>query len=297
MGDIKTSKYLIMKIPASELPKQSSGAIYHLNLFPEEIADNIILVGDPGRVEMISQHFDTIEVKKSNRELFTHTGTKNGKRISAISTGMGPDNVEIVVTELDALANVDLERMEVKEEHKTLNLIRIGTSGSLDGRYAPGTVIASEYGLGIDGLLQFYKHSGIDEEDFVKAFVEYTGWGEKLPYPYCTKGSDKLLRQIAYDMVKGVTITAPGFFAPQGRAVRGPLSFPELNSKIDSFEYKGLCFTNMEMECAALYGLSKVFGHNALTCCLIIANRVTGDYLNEYHDLMNDLVSKIVERF
>lgn len=286
-----------MKIPASELPKQSSGAIYHLNLFPEDIADNIILVGDPGRVSMISQHFDTIDIKKSNRELYTHTGTKNGKRISAISTGMGPDNVEIVMNELDALVNIDLEKMEVKPEHHSLNLVRVGTSGSLDGRYAPGTIVASEYGFGLDGLLQFYVHEGVDEEDVVNAFIEHTGWGEKLPYPYCVKCSDDLMRRIAVDMVKGMTLTAPGFFAPQGRAVRGPLKFPDMNKKIESFEYNGLRCTNMEMECASLYGLSRVLGHNALTCCVLIANRVTGEFLDDYHDLMNQLVAKVVDRF
>lgn len=286
-----------MKIPASELPKQSSGAIYHLNLFPEDIADNIILVGDPGRVSMISQHFDTIDIKKSNRELYTHTGTKNGKRISAISTGMGPDNVEIVMNELDALVNIDLEKMEVKPEHHSLNLVRVGTSGSLDGRYAPGTIVASEYGFGLDGLLQFYDHEGVDEEDVVNAFIEHTGWGEKLPYPYCVKCSDDLMQRIAVDMVKGMTLTAPGFFAPQGRAVRGPLKFPDMNKKIESFEYNGLRCTNMEMECASLYGLSRVLGHNALTCCILIANRVTGEFLDDYHDLMNQLVAKVVDRF
>ena len=286
-----------MKIPASELPKQSSGSIYHLNLFPEDIADNIILVGDPGRVSMISQHFDTIDIKKSNRELYTHTGTKNGKRISAISTGMGPDNVEIVMNELDALVNIDLNTMEVKPEHHSLNLVRIGTSGSLDVNSCPGTIIASQYGIGLDGLLQFYDHQGVDNEDVIDAFVKHTGWGEKLPYPYCVKGSDDLLQRIAFDMKKGVTLTAPGFFAPQGRAVRGPLKFPEMNAKIESFDYQGLRCTNMEMECAALYGLSRVLGHNALTCCVLIANRVTGEFLDDYHDLMNDLVAKVVDRF
>ena len=286
-----------MKILASELPKQSSGAIYHLNLFPEDIADNIILVGDPGRVSMISQHFDTIDIKKSNRELYTHTGTKNGKRISAISTGMGPDNVEIVMNELDALVNIDLNTKEVNPEHHSLNLVRIGTSGSLDVNSCPGTIIASQYGIGLDGLLQFYNHQGVDNEDVIDAFVKHTGWGEKLPYPYCVKGSDDLLQRIAFDMKKGVTLTAPGFFAPQGRAVRGPLKFPEMNAKIESFDYQGLRCTSMEMECAALYGLSGVLGHNALTCCVLIANRVTGEFLDDYHDLMNDLVANVVERF
>ena len=286
-----------MKIPASELPKQASGAIYHLNLLPEEIADNIILVGDPGRVSMVSSHFDTIEVKKGNRELFTHTGTKNGKRISVISTGMGPDNVEIVMNELDALANIDLEKMEIKPEHHSLNLVRIGTSGSLDARFAPGTIIASQYGIGLDGLLQFYNHQNIDNQNITNAFVKHTDWGEKLPYPYCVKASDELLQRIAFDMEKGVTLTAPGFFAPQGRAVRGALKFPDMNAKIETFEYQGLRCTNMEMECAALYGLSNLLGHQALTCCVLIANRVTGAFLDDYHDLMNQLVATVVDRF
>ena len=286
-----------MKIPASELPKQASGAIYHLNLLPEEIADNIILVGDPGRVSMVSSHFDTIEVKKGNRELFTHTGTKNGKRISVISTGMGPDNVEIVMNELDALANIDLEKMEIKPEHHSLNLVRIGTSGSLDARFAPGTIIASQYGIGLDGLLQFYNHQNIDNQNITNAFVKHTDWGEKLPYPYCVKASDELLQRIAFDMEKGVTLTAPGFFAPQGRAVRGALKFPDMNAKIETFEYQGLRCTNMEMECAALYGLSHLLGHQALTCCVLIANRVTGAFLDDYHDLMNQLVATVVDRF
>ena len=286
-----------MKIPASELPKQASGAIYHLNLFPEDIADNIILVGDPGRVSKVSSYFDTIEIKKGNRELFTHTGTKNGKRISVISTGMGPDNVEIVMNELDALVNINLETMEVKPKHRSLNLVRLGTSGALDARFAPGTIVASQYSLGLDGLLHFYNHQGISEEQIVEAFVQHTGWGEKLPYPYCVKASEDLLQRIAFDIEKGMTLTAPGFFAPQGRAVRGPLKFPDMNAKIESFDYQGLRCTNMEMECAALYGLSRILGHNALTCCILIANRVTGEFLDDYYDLMNQLIANVVDRF
>lgn len=285
-----------MKIPASELPKQPSGAIYHLNLFPEDIADNIILVGDPGRVPLVSEHFDSIDVKKSNRELYTHTGTKNGKRISVISTGMGSDNIEIAVTELDALVNVDLPSMTLKEEHHQLNLVRIGTSGSLNKDIAPGQVIASKYGFGIDGLLQFYQHQGIDYEEFVKAFVDYTGWNEKLPYPYCVACSDDLFDRIAFDMTPGITMTALGFFAPQNREIRAKLQYPELKHKIEDFRYKDMFITNMEMECSALYAMGKVLGHKALTCCLLIANRVTGEYLNGYHDAMEDLVEKVASR-
>ncbi len=285
-----------MKIPASELPKQASGAIYHLNLFPEDIADNIILVGDPGRVPMVSSHFDTIDVKKSNRELFTHTGTKNGKRISVISTGMGTDNIEIVVTELDALVNVDLPTMTIKEQHHTLNLVRIGTSGSLQKDISPNTILASKFGFGLDGLLQFYENQDVNYEEVVKAFVDDTGWNERLPYPYCVPCSEELFQRIAFDMTPGITCTAPGFFAPQNREIRAKIKYPELKHKIEEFNYNGIRLTNMEMECSALYGLSKLLGHNALTCCLLIANRVTGAYLDEYHDQMDDMVEKVVSR-
>lgn len=285
-----------MKIPASELIKQPSGAIYHLNLFPEDIADNIILVGDPGRVPLVSEHFDSIEVKKSNREMFTHTGTKNGKRISVISTGMGTDNIEITLTELDALVNIDLSSMTLKEQHHQLNLVRIGTSGSLHKDIAPGTVVASRYGFGMDGLLQFYQHQDFNFEEFVKAFVEYTGWNEKLPYPYCIPCSEELFQKIAFDMTPGITATALGFYAPQNREIRTRLKFPELKHKIEEFEYKGLYLTNMEMECSALYGMSKLLGHNALTCCLLLANRVTGEFIRDYHNLMEDLVEKVTSR-
>lgn len=285
-----------MKIPASELPKQASGAIYHLNLFPEDIADNIILVGDPGRVPMVSSHFDTIDVKKSNRELFTHTGTKNGKRISVISTGMGTDNIEIVVTELDALVNVDLPTMTIKEQHHTLNLVRIGTSGSLQKDISPNTILASKFGFGLDGLLQFYENQDDNYEEVVKAFVDDTGWNERLPYPYCVPCSEELFQRIAFDMTPGITCTAPGFFAPQNREIRAKIKYPELKHKIEEFNYNGIRLTNMEMECSALYGLSKLLGHNVLTCCLLIANRVTGAYLDEYHDQMDDMVEKVVSR-
>lgn len=285
-----------MKIPVSELPKQPNGAIYHLGLFPEEIADDIILVGDPGRVEKISDRFDKVELKRQNRELITHTGMKNGKRLSVISTGMGTDNIDIVLTELDALANIDLEKMEVKNEHKSLNLIRIGTSGALQAEIDTGSFVASAYGLGIDGVLQFYKNNGDFEDDLVEAFVKQTDWNEKLPYPYCTAASQQLLDKVAHDFYQGITVSAPGFFGPQGRSVRAPLMYPELNQKIEEFSFNGKSITNMEMECSAIYGLSKVLGHNPLTVCLIVANRVTYGSAFDYHTMMNKLIDTILER-
>jgi uridine phosphorylase len=284
------------QIPASELPLQNDGAIYHLNLHPEELADNVILVGDPGRVSMLSAMFDTVEVRKQNRELITHTGTYKGKRISVISTGMGTDNIDIVLTELDALVNIDLATRTVKESHHTLNLVRIGTSGALRPEIECGTFVASEYGLGIDGVLRFYETGNLIREDFVEAFVRHTGWDSTLPYPYCSPASPELLERIGHDMTKGVTVSAPGFFGPQGRQVRAQLKYPELNEKIETFEYQGHVITNMEMECSALYGLGNILGHHPLTICLIIANRVTGQFLDSYHDRMEMLCRTVLDR-
>jgi len=285
------------QIAASELPLQSDGSIYHLNLHPEELADNVILVGDPGRVSMISAMLDTVEVRKQNRELITHTGTFHGKRVSVISTGMGTDNIDIVLTELDALANVDLSTRTVKEDHRALNLVRIGTSGALNPDIECGTFLASAFGLGIDGMLRFYDTHDLIREDLVEAFVRHTGWDNVLPYPYCTPCSPVLLERIAHDMKQGITVSAPGFFGPQGREVRAKLKYPELNSRIETFEYQGNAITNMEMECSAIYGLGGLLGHHPLTICLIIANRVTGKFLDDYHDRMEQLCRTVLERF
>ncbi len=285
-----------MKIPASELPRQSDGAIYHLNIHAHELADNVILVGDPGRVSMVSAMFDTIEVKKQNRELITHTGLYQGKRISVISTGMGTDNIDIVLNELDAVANVDLVAMEEKKEHRALNLVRIGTSGALQADMKCGSFVASAHGLGIDNVLQFYDYGDWSDEKMMDAFVQQTDWNARLSRPYCTPASSELLDRIAFDMKKGITVSAPGFFAPQGRHVRAKLAFPEMNSKIESFNYEGKTITNMEMECSAIYGLGNVLGHHPLTVCVIIANRVTGEFLDSYHDEMQTLVKTVLDR-
>ena len=284
------------QIPASELPMQGDGAIYHLNLHPYELADNVILVGDPGRVPLISGMFDTVEMFKQNRELITHTGTYKGKRISVISTGMGTDNIDIVLTELDALANVDLSTRTVKKEHRALNLVRIGTSGALNPDIECGTFLASSFGLGVDGMLRYYDTGDLIREDMVEAFVRHTGWNNALPCPYCTPCSPVLLERIAHDMTQGITVSAPGFFGPQGREVRAKLKYPELNSRIETFEYQGNAITNMEMECSALYGLGGLLGHHPLTVCLIIANRVTGKFLDDYHGRMEELCHTVLER-
>lgn len=283
-------------IPASELPLQSDGAIYHLNLHPEELADNVVLVGDPGRVAMISGMFDTVEVRKQNRELITHTGTYKGKRISVISTGMGTDNIDIVLNELDAVANIDLATRTLRDGHRALNLVRISTSGSLNPDIECGGFVASAFGLGIDGVLHYYDTEDLIREDLVEAFVQHTGWSSRLPYPYCMPASPVLLDRVAFDMAKGITISVPGFFGPQGREVRAKLKYPELNRKIETFDFQGNKVTNMEMECSAIYGLGSLLGHHPLTVCLIIANRVTGKFLDSYHDRMEELCHTVLER-
>lgn len=280
----------------SELPLNADGTIYHLNLYPEELADNVILVGDPGRVPIISGMFDTVELRKQNRELITHTGTYRGKRISVVSTGMGTDNIDIVLTEIDALANVDLTTRTVKETHRSLNLVRIGTSGALTPDLECGSFLASAFGLGIDGMLRYYDTGNLIREDIVEAFVRHTGWSSQLPQPYCTPASPELLDRIGHDMNQGITVSAPGFFGPQGRNVRARLRYPGLNSKIETFEFGGNVITNMEMECSAIYGLGGLLGHNPLTVCLLIANRVTGQFLNNYHDRMEELCRTVLDR-
>lgn len=285
-----------MKIPASELPLQAGGQIYHIGVNPEDIADHIIVVGDPGRVEGVSKYFDTVDFKNQNRELVTHTGTLRGKRITALSTGMGTDNIDIVMNELDALANVDLKTMEVKKEHRTLNIVRIGTCGALQPEIDVHSFIAAEYGFGFDGLMHFYKHGEGFNEEVVDAFVKHTGWGKHLPYPYCVKGSQELLNRIGGDMVHGITASAPGFFGPQGRQVRAQLEFPDLNSKIDSFRFGDMRITNLEMETSALYGFGQIFGHNMLTVCVAIANRITHDFSKDYHPAVDQLIKTVLDR-
>lgn len=285
-----------MKIRASELPRQSSGAIYHIGITPDQLADTIILVGDPGRVPTISARFDHIEVKQANREIVTHTGTYKGNRITVLSTGMGTDNIDIILNELDALANIDFEKMEVKEQLKSLRIVRIGTCGILQGDIPVNSFIAGEYGFGFDGLLQFYQHDNSSYESLVNHFIQHTGWGERLPHPYCFPADSTLLNQVAFDMVKGITASAPGFYGPQGRVVRGELSHPNLNNLIETFEFQNHKFSNLEMECSAVYGLGHLFGHQTLTVCVGIANRVTKEFSSSYHTYMEKLIDTVLAR-
>jgi uridine phosphorylase len=281
----------------SELILTKENKIYHLNLSPDEIADDIIVVGDPGRVPEISKYFDSIELKVQNRELLSHTGIFNKKRITALSTGMGPDNIDIVLNELDALANIDFETRTPKSSHRQLRIIRIGTSGALQANIPVDSYVASAYGLGIDGVMNFYKKTQeIIDPVMTDEFISQSQWPSFLAKPYAVRASDFLLQKIAFDMVQGITATAPGFFGPQGRELRGELAFPELNSRLTSFDYQGKRITNFEMETSALYGLGKVLGHETLTICVIIANRISKQFTKNYKPLMENLIKIVLER-
>ena len=284
-------------IPASQLVLNAEGAVYHLNLHPDQLADTVIMVGDPGRVDMIASFFDKIEVKRQNRELVSRTGYFHGKRITALSTGMGTDNLDIVMNELDTLANIDLKTRMPKDEHKSLNLIRIGTCGALQPAIEVGQNVATRYAIGLDGLIYFYEKSKeVNEIAMRDAFIKQMDYPTDLPKPYVVEGSKKLFDQLAQGYYKGVTATAPGFYGPQGRTLRMHLAYPELNHKIEAFEHEGWRVCNFEMESSALYGLGKMMGHNCLTICVAIANRVTEKFATDYHPFIKKLVLDTLER-
>lgn len=285
-------------IPASQLVLNSEGAIYHLNLHPDQLADDVIMVGDPGRVDMIASFFDKIEVKRQNRELITRTGYFNGKRITVLSTGMGTDNLDIVMNELDALANIDLKTRIPKERHHKLNLIRIGTCGALQPDIEVGdSYVATRYAIGLDGLIYFYgKNKEVNEIAMRDAFIEQMNYPKDLPLPYVVESSKELFDRMAKGYYQGVTATAPGFYGPQGRTLRMHLSYPENNHKIETFNYQGWRVCNFEMESSALYGLGKMMGHNCLTICVVIANRVTEKFATDYHPYVKKLVENTLNR-
>lgn len=285
------------RIEESELIINSDGSVFHLHLKPGEISDKIILVGDPGRVEMIASYFDSVEVRAENREFKSVTGTFKGARLTVVSTGIGTDNIDIVVTELDALANIDFATRTEKDEHTTLNFVRIGTSGSLQPDLEVGTWLLSESAIGFDGLLNFYANrTSVTDNDFEKSFKEYTQWNPLLTSPYVVDGSPRLIAAInCSDAVKlGTTISAPGFYGPQGRVVRLPLADPDINAKISSFRYGQRRITNYEMECSAIYGLSKLLKHNAATVCVIIANRAAKNANADYKPFVRMLIEHVL---
>lgn len=282
----------------SELIINQDGSIFHLHLKPEQLADKVILVGDPGRVELVASHFDTRECEVGNREFRTITGTYHGKRITAQSTGIGCDNIDIVVNELDALANIDFKTRTEHEKHRKLTLVRIGTCGGLQPYTPTGTFVASEKSIGFDGLLNFYAgRNEVCDLDFERAFTEHMNWNPQLCAPYVIDADKELLCRIAADdMVRGVTIACGGFFGPQGRELRIPLADPHQNEKIESFEYGGYRITNFEMESSALAGLSRLMGHKAMTCCMVIANRVEKQANTGYKNSIDCLIEDVLER-
>jgi uridine phosphorylase len=284
-------------IAESELILNPDGSIYHLHLQPGQIADNIIVVGDPGRVKHVSDHFSSIECKVSNREFVTHTGTFQGKRITVLSTGIGTDNIDIVLNELDALVNIDLAKREIKTQKKKLNIIRIGTSGSLQADVPADSFVVSTHGLGLDGLLNYYgRLDAINENEISEAFINHTNWDRRLPYPYIVKGSAELCGRIGKGFITGITATAPGFYGPQGRELRLAPAIKDLNESLTAFRYGELRITNFEMETSALYGLSLHLGHNACTVCAIIANRIAKQYSKDYVKKVDELIRLALER-
>lgn len=279
------------KIAPSELILNPDGSIYHLNLKPENVAKNIIFVGDQNRVPKVSKHFDSIEFETQKREFRTITGVYKGTRMSVISTGIGPDNIDIVMNELDALFNIDLETRTLKETHVSLNIVRIGTSGSLQSDIPVDSFVLAKYGLGFDGMLHSYDCEAILEADFEDAFIKHTNWSPRKARPYIVKNSSLLEKKLTSDKVFiGVTATAVGFYGPQGRILRLPLQDNELNSKIDNFEFNGIKITNLEMETSAIYGLSKLLGHNACSMNAIIANRANGTFSENPYKPVEELI-------
>lgn len=285
-------------IKSSELILNADGSIFHLHLKPEQIADNIILVGDPGRVELIGKLLTKIEFQVQNREFVSITGKYNNQRITIVSTGIGTDNIDIVVNELDALANINLSTREINLVHRKLNFVRIGTSGGLQDFLGVNSFVISQKAIGFDGLLNFYANrNSVADLPFEEAFKLHTDWGKQLASPYVVNCSENLLLKVhREDTILGVTISAPGFYGPQGRVLRLPLADANLNEKIESFTFEGHKITNFEMECSAIYGLSKLLGHEALTICLIIANRVKKEANSNYQKSMETMIKMVLDR-
>ncbi len=289
-----------MTIQASELILNPDGSIYHLNLRPEHISNDFIFVGDLDRVDKVTKHFDSIEFTTQKREFKTTTGTYKGKRLSVISTGIGPDNIDIVLNELDALVNIDLEKRTIKEEHTALNIVRIGTSGSLQDDIRVNSFLLSSYAMDVNGMLHSYDLSSIENIEIEEAFIAHTNWSPRKSHPIVVPNSSQLQEKLASDKTHlGMTITAGGFYGPQGRVLRLPIQDPNLNKKIDSFQHKGIRITNLEMETSAIYGLSRLLGHHACSMNAIIANRALGEFSENPAQVVEDLIiytlNKIVE--
>lgn len=286
-----------MAIKESELVLAPNGSLYHINLTGDTLADDVLLVGDPSRVNMFKDIFETVEYESMNREMHALTGTYHGHRFTALSTGMGCDNIDIVATELDAAANFDLKSRTQLPQHRKLRMVRIGTSGSLQADIPCGSLVAARYAIGLDGLLNYYQHG---DQGFLKemeqAFATHMRLSDRLAAPYCVQGSADLLKRVAEGMHHGITVTAPGFYGPQGRHIRLAPSIQQLNERLAEFSWNGTPVTNLEMETSTIYGFAQALAHEALTVCLIIANRPTGTFLNDYHDAMRQTLGTVMEK-
>ncbi len=282
----------------TELILNRDGSIFHLNLMPEDISEKIIIAGDPGRVDMLASMLKEVRVRKENREFRTVTGTYDNSEITIISSGIGTDNIDILINELDALANIDLNTGLVREEPVSLTFVRLGTSGGLREDIAPGSVVVAETAVGFDGLLHFYEgYDWILDTALSDTLAEYLEWPDTLAYPYAVKANKELLQQFHDSKyLYGITISAPGFYAPQGRKLRLESFDNEVNEKLSGFTFKGRSVCNYEMESSALYGLSSLLGHKAVSLCLVIGNRITGEFINDYKPLMEELALKILKK-
>lgn len=285
-------------IPSSEFIINDDGSVFHLHLRPEQLTDRIILVGDPGRVNMVAEFFDEKTFEVQSREFHTIGGTYKGKPIMCLSHGIGPDNIDIVINELDALANVDFKTREVKDQHRSLTLVRIGTSGALQPELKLGTPVIAEKSIGFDGVLNYYAgRNEVADLDFEKAFVDHTDWNPLWARPYVVDADAELVERIGRDdMVRGNTISAVGFYGPQGRELRLPLANPNLNKSIEEFRFGNRKITNYEMESAPLQGLGRLMGHKAMTVCSIIANRMNTDANPNYKTAVRDLIATVLDR-
>ena len=285
-------------IPPSELIINPDGTVFHLHLLPSQLTDRVILVGDPARVNMVASFFDTTDFEVQSREFHTIGGTYQGKPIMCLSHGIGPDNIDIVINELDALANIDFATREVRSHHRQLTLVRIGTSGALQPALKLGTPVIAEKSIGFDGVLNYYAgRNEVADLDFEHAFCEAVGWNPLWAKPYVVDADAELVEQIGRDdMVRGNTISAVGFYGPQGRELRLPLSNPDLNRLIEEFRHNGRKVTNYEMESAPLQGLGRLMGHRAMTVCSIIANRMNSDANPNYKTAVRDLIATVLER-
>lgn len=287
----------MFKFPETELILSKDKRVYHINLRGEDIADNVIVVGDQNRVAEISKLFSKIEFKTQHREFITHTGVFNGKRITVLSTGIGTDNIDIVINELDAAVNINLETRELNPTHRSLNIIRLGTSGALQSDIPVNSIVVSSHGLGLDGLLNFYENwQSINEYGISEAFIKHTNWLPNLPYPYCIKASEVLMSKFKEGTYIGITTTAPGFYGPQGRQLRLKAAMPTLNDFLTDFKLGEHRITNFEMETSALYGLGKLLNHQCLTACVIIANRVRKEFTSDYAKSVEILISESLQR-